>query len=68
MERTTVTGNKALAEKLGVSSRTVHNWRSSGVLHSATIADYGRIIIYDLDKVYECLHHRPVRQGRRAAV
>lgn len=68
MERTIVRGNTALAEKLGVSLATVKIWRRRGVLKSATVADYGRVIIYDLDKVLECLHHRPVKAGRRAAV
>lgn len=68
MERTTIRGNKALAEKLGVHFNTVQKWRSQGTLKPATLSEYGRVIIYDLDKVYECLNHRPVKQGRRAVV
>ena len=47
---------------------TVQNWRKSGVLTPATIAEFGRVIIYDLEKVYECLHHTTVKRGRRAAI
>ncbi len=63
-----IRGNKALAEKLGVNVMTVQKWRNDGILSSAVLADYGRVIIYDLDKVHNCLRHRPVKQGRRAAV
>ncbi|MBD5223622.1 MAG: DUF3853 family protein [Bacteroidales bacterium] len=66
MERTIIKGNKGLAEKLGVHFNTVLNWRKSGLLKAATIADYGRVILYDFDLVLECLRHTPVKQGRRA--
>lgn len=68
MERTTITGNKALAEKLGVSSKTIQNWKKSGVLSIAILVEYGRTIIYDLDKVYESLHHKTAKRGRRTPV
>lgn len=68
MERVTVKGNRALADKLGVHYMTVQNWRKRGVLTPATIAEFGRVIIYDLEKVYECLHHTTVKRGRRAAI
>ncbi len=68
MERTIIRGNKALAEKLGVTQKTVGNWRRAGVLTQATLSDFGRTIIYDLEKVFECLNHRPVKQGRRAEI
>ena len=68
MERTTVRGNKALAEKLGVHSNTVVNWKRNGVLTKAILSEFGRVIIYDLDKVFECLNHTPVKRGRRAAI
>ena len=64
--RTTITGNRNLARTLGVHWQTVHNWRKSGILKPATLSDYGRIIIYDLDKVYECLNHKKVQPGRPA--
>ncbi len=68
MEKITIRGNKALAAKLGVSPWTVCKWRKSGILKPATLSEFGRVIIYELDKVYECLNHRPVKQGRRVAV
>lgn len=68
MERTIVKGNKGLAETLGVHVNTVKSWRKNGVLAPATLADYGRTIIYDLDKVFECLHHQKAKSGRRAAI
>lgn len=66
MERTTIRGNRALAEELGVHFNTVQNWRKLGILKAATLCEYGRVIIYDLEKVYECLNHQQVKQGRRA--
>lgn len=68
MERTTVKGSRELARKLGVHYMTVQGWRNKGILAPATLAEYGRTIIYDFDKVLECLHHKPVKAGRRAAV
>jgi len=68
MERTTVKGSRELAKKLGVHYMTVQGWRNKGILAPATIAEYGRTIIYDLELVYECLHHKPVKAGRRAAI
>lgn len=68
MERTIIRGNKALAEKLGVTEKTVGNWRRAGVLSPATLSDFGRVIIYDLEKVFECLNHQKVKPGRRAAI
>ncbi len=68
MERTTIRGNRALAEKLGVHFNTVQNWRKEGILAPAILSEYRKTIIYDLEKVYECLHHTPVKRGRRAAV
>jgi hypothetical protein len=59
-----IKGNKALAAEIGVSVRTVQEWRASGILKSATISDFRRTIIYDLDKVFECLNHKPVAAGR----
>lgn len=68
MERTIIRGNRKLADELGVHFNTVQKWRSSGILDPATVSEYGRVIIYDLEKVLECLHHKPVKAGRRAAV
>lgn len=65
MERTTIRGNSALAQKLGVSRETVQEWRKEGVLAPATLVEFRRVIIYDLDLVYECLRNRPKRQGRQ---
>ena len=68
MERTTIRGNRSLAERLGVHFTTVQKWRRQGILAPATISEFGRVIIYDLDKVFECLNHTPVKRGRRAAI
>ncbi len=62
--RETVRGVKGLAERLGVHKCTVQKWRNMGVLDKATIADYGRIIIFDFDKVCECLKHHSSKPGR----
>lgn len=66
MDRTTIRGSKALAAKLGVSQETIRKWRRDGVLAQATLSDFGRVIIYDLGKVYECLNYPRPKQGRRA--
>lgn len=65
MARTIIRGNTRLAETLGVHRKTVDGWRKKGVLDAATIAEYGRIILYDLDLVLECLHHKKVKPGRK---
>ncbi len=61
MERTLIRGNKALAATLGVSCRTVSAWREKGVTDEAVVSHYGRIIIYDLDKVLCCLNYKKKR-------
>ena len=68
MERTIIRGNKALAEKLGVSQVTVWHWRKSGVLLPAILSEFRRVILYDFEKVLECLNHQKAKPGRRAAV
>lgn len=55
---TIVKGNKALAQRLGVSRRSVQQWRKEGILRPAVVSDFRRTIIYDLDKVLECLRNR----------
>lgn len=57
-------GCKNLAARLGVCEWTVKQWRKRGVLDAATLADFGRVIIFDMEKVYECLHHRTAKPGR----
>lgn len=64
--RETITGNKALAHRLGVSDRTVTNWRKRGILEAAILSYYGHIIIYDLEKVYQCLNYKIPTAGRPA--
>ena len=64
MARITIRGSKALAAELRVSQETVRKWRKEGVLRPATLVDFRRVIIYDLEKVYECLNHRSVWQSR----
>lgn len=65
MNRETIRGNKALAQRLGVSEATICTWRKIGVLLPATLSEFRRVIIYDFDKVLECLNHRKENQGRR---
>lgn len=67
MARTTIKGNKALAKALGVHPVTICKWRRRGLLAKATLVDFNRTILYDLEKVYECLNHRPVSPGRKAS-
>ncbi|MDE6329568.1 MAG: helix-turn-helix domain-containing protein [Muribaculaceae bacterium] len=59
-----IKGNKALAAELGVSPGTVGKWKAQGVLKPAILAEYCRIILYDLDKVFGCLQHKPNNIGR----
>lgn len=66
--RTIIKGNNGLARELGVHCKTVQGWRKKGILAKATVAEYGRVILYDLELVLECLHHQPVKAGRKAAV
>ena len=53
-----IRGSKALAEKLGVSQVTVWHWRKIGVIMPAIVSEFGRVIIYDLEKVYKCLNYQ----------
>lgn len=55
---TLIKSNKALAKEIGVSERTITSWRSEGILAPAIVSDFRRTIIYNLEKVYECLNHR----------
>ena len=61
---TLITGVHRLAKALDVSHTTVYGWRRKGVLDAATVAEYGRIIIFDLEKVLQCLHHTKAKPGR----
>lgn len=58
--RNLVRGNTALAAALGVTERTVRRWRQEGLLAAATVVDIRRTIVYDLDKVAECLRNREI--------
>lgn len=58
MELTKIKGNKALAAELGVSPWTIWSWKAAGILDRAIISEFRRTIIYDLEKVYECLNHK----------
>ena len=58
MKRITIKGNKALAAELGVSRWTISMWKTSGVLDKAILSEFRRTIIYDLERVYECLNHK----------
>ncbi len=54
-----IRGNKALAEILHVHVNTIVNWRKRGVLKRAMIIDCGRVLVYDLSMVRECLRIQP---------
>ncbi|MBD5401148.1 DUF3853 family protein [bacterium] len=64
--KTIIKGNKALAQTLGVHHQTVQKWRKKGILRQATIAERGRVIIYDLDKAIACLQNNPAKPERRS--
>lgn len=64
MARDIVRGNKALAERLGVSLATIAKWRQTGLIDNGVAAEYGRVIIYDVDMVLNCLKYRTVKPGR----
>ncbi len=61
MKRTTIRGNKALALEIGVSPWTISMWKAEGILDNAIVSNFRRTIIYDLEKVYECLNHKRKR-------
>lgn len=63
-EKKYVRGNKALAEYLGVSPLTVCEWKGKGILNDAIKAEYGRVIIYDVEKVLASLKHKTLKAGR----
>lgn len=52
-----VKGNKELAHCLQVSERTISSWKSEGLLNNAIVGQLRRTILYDLDKVYQCMNH-----------
>lgn len=60
-----IKGNKSLAQAIGVSARTIQSWRLDGILDEATVSDFRRTIIYDLNKVFECLRNNSLKQGRK---
>lgn len=68
MERTIIKGNKALAEVLNVHLCSIQRWKKEGILAPSIICDFRRTIIYDLEKVFECLNHKKAKPGRRAAL
>lgn len=59
-----IRGNKCLAEWLGVCEWTVCQWKTQGVLDNAIKSEYGKVIIYDTEKVMECLKHKTLKPGR----
>ncbi len=65
MARTTIRGSKALAAELMVSQETVRKWRREGLLEPATLVDIRRVIIYDLELVYQCLNNRMLMKQRK---
>lgn len=61
MAMTLIRGNKGLAKTLGVTTRTVQAWRAKGLLKSATVVDRSRVIVYNLDEVFNCLKSAPLK-------
>lgn len=59
-----VRGNKGLAEKLKVSVGTVQRWKRDGILDPAVVCDYGRVIIYNINKAKACIKYMPLKAGR----
>lgn len=64
MKRELIRGNSRLAARLGVHRNTVTAWRAGGLLAPAIVAECGRVIVYDLGKVQECLTMKPRKPGR----
>lgn len=60
-----ITGNNELAELLGVSAGSIGRWKRMGLLQPAIVAEYGRTIIYNVEKAKECLKMGPERPGRK---
>lgn len=59
-----VRGNNGLAKALKVSVGTVQGWKKSGILDPAIVCEYGRVIIYDLEKAKSCIGYKPLKPGR----
>ena len=53
--RRIVRGKTELAKALGVCRSTIQDWSSKGFLSYGTVADVGKIVIYDVDLVLEGL-------------
>lgn len=62
--RKEVTGNNELAAELGRSAATIGRWKKAGVLDDAIVSEYGRTVIYDVEKAKNCLRIQPVSAGR----
>ena len=48
-----ICGQKALAEKLGVTQSTISRWQSSGKLSGCFYRVSGKNIVYNLDAILE---------------
>ncbi|MCQ2268140.1 MAG: DUF3853 family protein [Bacteroidaceae bacterium] len=57
-------GLKELAEYLGLSLPTVNRLRNAGVFDLATI-QRGRILLFEMDKVVECLDSTPNKNHKK---
>ncbi len=57
-------GNAGLAKVLGVSVRTVQDWKKEGLLDYAIALEFRRTIIYDVKKAFEALSHAQCKRGR----
>lgn len=66
MNENWIKGSKGLAQELGVSEQTVCKWRKRGILDYATVAEIGRTLIYDRQKVTMCLNG--IRRPAEASV
>ncbi|MGL5262611.1 MAG: DUF3853 family protein [Bacteroides sp.] len=59
-----ITGVPALSKELNVSETTLHEWKAKGYL-DGSFSQIDRTILFDLDKVLECIKHKPNRKPKR---
>lgn len=59
-----ITGVPALSKELNVSETTLHEWKQKGYL-DGSFSQIDRTILFDLDKVLECIKSKPNRKPKR---